>query len=68
MQGRGDCLTYAVCVELGEILLFKESDFAQTDIPSRSETPSRALILYKEKPTRLAIHNTSFHSCKKKNS
>lgn len=30
----GDCLSYAVCAELGETLLFKGNDFAQTDIPS----------------------------------
>lgn len=30
----GDCLTYAVCAELGETLLFKGNDFSQTDIPA----------------------------------
>jgi ribonuclease VapC len=28
----GDCLSYAVCAELGETLLFKGNDFAKTDI------------------------------------
>lgn len=28
----GDCMSYAVAVDLGEPLLFKGTDFAQTDV------------------------------------